>query len=67
MRVRVAIYHAKEDGYWAQIPGHPACVSEGETLEAVKKNIAEALEGCLLSGVPSQETGERFEVCEIEL
>jgi predicted RNase H-like HicB family nuclease len=67
MRVKVVIYEAKEGGYWAQVPAFPACVSEGETLDEVKRNIAEALKGCLRSGSPVDETGERFEVCELDL
>ena len=37
-----------EDGVWvAECPSIPGCVSQGETLEEVKANILDALEGCL--------------------
>jgi predicted RNase H-like HicB family nuclease len=44
MRVKVRIYDAEEGGYWAVIPGIPNCVSEGETVDEVTRNIAEALQ-----------------------
>ena len=37
-----------EDSVWiAECPVIPGCVSQGETLKEVKKNILDALEGCL--------------------
>ena len=36
-----------EEGYWAEIPAMPGCVSEGDTLEEMKANIREAAEGWL--------------------
>lgn len=35
------------DGYMAYSPAIPGCHSEGETYEAVQKNIQEAIELCL--------------------
>lgn len=45
MRVKVRVYEAEEGGFWAVVPGIPNCISEGETLEEVQRNIAEALQG----------------------
>jgi predicted RNase H-like HicB family nuclease len=36
-----------ERGYSVICPAIPGCVSQGETLEEVKANILDALEGCL--------------------
>ena len=47
MKLKVFIYQAEEGGYWAKVPAIPGCVSQGETLEEVKANILDALEGCL--------------------
>ncbi len=47
MKLKVFIYKAEEGGYWAKAPAIPGCVSQGETLEEVKANILDALEGCL--------------------
>ena len=47
MKFEVLIYEAEEGGYWAKVPAIPGCVSQGETLEEVKENIMDALQGCL--------------------
>ena len=37
-----------ETGYYvAEVPALPGCVTQGKTLEEVKKNIKEAIEGWL--------------------
>jgi predicted RNase H-like HicB family nuclease len=43
--IKVVIYEADQDegGYWARVPALPGCVSQGETLEEVKRNIIEAI------------------------
>jgi predicted RNase H-like HicB family nuclease len=43
--LRVVIHPAEEGGYWAEVPGFPGCVSEGDTLEEVRANIREAFTG----------------------
>jgi predicted RNase H-like HicB family nuclease len=45
MIVKVIIHDAEEGGYWAEVPGFPGCVSEGDTLEEVRNNIREAFQG----------------------
>lgn len=47
MKLKVIIHKAEEGGFWAEVPGFPGCVSEGETLEEVRANIKEALSGVL--------------------
>jgi predicted RNase H-like HicB family nuclease len=47
VRLKAFIYEAEEGGYWAKVPAIPGCVSQGETLEEVRANILDALEGCL--------------------
>jgi predicted RNase H-like HicB family nuclease len=44
---RAVIHEAEEGGYWAEVPGFPGCVSEGDTLEEVRANIREAFTGVL--------------------
>ncbi len=44
-KLKVVIHEAEEGGYWAEVPGFPGCVSQGETLEEVRANIREAFEG----------------------
>lgn len=47
MKLKVIIHRAEEGGFWAEVPGFPTCVSEGDTLEEVRANIREALTGVL--------------------
>ncbi len=66
MKVRVIIHPAQEGGYWAEVPGFPGCVSEGETLDEVRANIREAFQGAFETlqqrPVPAQEPGQAEEI-----
>lgn len=65
-KLKVVIHSAEEGGYWAEVPGLPGCVSEGETLEEVRANIREAFQGVfeVMQDTPTDAPG-RIE--EIEL
>ena len=43
----VTVHPAEEGGYWAEVFQLPGCVSQGETLEEVGRNIREAIEAVL--------------------
>ena len=47
MKLQVVVHKEPAGGYWAEVPALPGCVSQGETLEELKANIHEAIEGCL--------------------
>ena len=47
MSYTAIIYDAEEGGYWAEVPELPGCVSQGESLDELEKNIIEAIEACL--------------------
>jgi predicted RNase H-like HicB family nuclease len=47
MKLKIVVHKAEEGGFWAEVPAIPGCVSQGETIEELKKNIQEAVEGCL--------------------
>jgi predicted RNase H-like HicB family nuclease len=47
--LKVLIHKAEEGGYWAEVPALPGCVSQGETVDDVRTNIREAIEGWLLA------------------
>ena len=49
MTLKVLIHSAKEGGYWAEVPALPGCVSQGETVNELRSNIREAIEGWLLA------------------
>lgn len=39
----VKVHKAEDNGYWAEVPDLPGCVSQGETPEQLKANIGEAM------------------------
>jgi predicted RNase H-like HicB family nuclease len=47
MDITIHKCEAPETGYWAEVPSLPGCVSEGETLAEVRRNIVDAAMGCL--------------------
>ncbi len=49
MILKVLIHSAEEGGYWAEVPALPGCVSQGETVNELRSNIREAIEGWLLA------------------
>jgi predicted RNase H-like HicB family nuclease len=49
MTLKVLIHKAEEGGYWAEVPALPGCVSQGETVDDLRVNIHEAIEGWLLA------------------
>ena len=67
MRVKVRVYEAPEGGFWAVVPGIPNCVSEGETLEEVQRNIAEALQGLAEVEEYGPEADQPSRVVEVEV
>lgn len=68
MKLKVVVHEAEEGGYWAEVPGIPGCASQGETLEEVRRNICEAIEGCLgVDVAPSTRSAGKRIVLEIEV
>ena len=71
MKFKVIIHNADEGGFWAEVPGFPGCVSEGETLEEVRANIRDAFTGVLEVmqerpiQEPAREADDFVEVLEI--
>ena len=53
----VLVFDAEEGGYWAKVPELPGCVSQGETLEEVERNIRDAILAVLES---MQDDGEEL-------
>jgi predicted RNase H-like HicB family nuclease len=67
MQLKVVIHQAEEGGFWAEVPGFPGCVSEGENLDEVRANIREAFAGVLevMQDEPTESPGDRSEVLEV--
>lgn len=47
MKIRVVVHQAEESGYWAEVPAIPGCCTQGETMDELLANLAEAITGCL--------------------
>ena len=67
MTVRAIVHTAEEGGYWAEVPAIPGCVTQGETLDELKVNLREAIEGCLSVELDQQERRAADQVLEIAL
>ena len=47
MTVRAIVHKAEEGGFWAEVPSIPGCATQGETMEELRVNLREAIEGYL--------------------
>jgi len=63
--LKVLIRKAEEDGYWAEVPALPGCVSQGETADDVRANVHEAIEGWLLAEEGTTQPGAADRVLEV--
>ena len=67
MELKVVI-EKDESGYFvAEVPGMPGCYSQGKTIEEVKKNIKEAIEGWVEVMNEKTEKMKSYEVCEVSV
>lgn len=63
--LKVLIHSAEEGGFWAEVPALPGCVSQGETMDELRANVREAIEGWLMAeddGAKSKTADEVIEV-----
>jgi predicted RNase H-like HicB family nuclease len=49
MKLKAIVHACEGGGYWAEVPGIPGCATEGATLEELRRNLCEAVEGCWLA------------------
>jgi predicted RNase H-like HicB family nuclease len=47
MKVKVIVHEAEEGGFWAEVPAIPGCMTQGENLQELIKNLYDAVEACL--------------------
>jgi predicted RNase H-like HicB family nuclease len=47
MKIKAVIHPAEEGGYWAEVPGLPGCITEGNSMEEILDNLKDAIEGWL--------------------
>ena len=43
MNIKAVIHPAEEDGYWAEVPALPGCITEGDSMEEVVANLKDAI------------------------
>ena len=65
MTLKVLIHKAEEGGYWAEVPALPGCVSQGETMDEVRTNVREAIEGWLLAEENTAQADSADRVLEV--
>ena len=65
MTLKVLIQKAEEGGYWAEVPALPGCVSQGETIDDVRTNVREAIEGWLLAEEGTTQASAADRVLEV--
>jgi predicted RNase H-like HicB family nuclease len=45
MKFKAIVHQAEENGYWAEVPALPGCITEGDTWEELMANLKDAIEG----------------------
>jgi predicted RNase H-like HicB family nuclease len=65
MTLKVLIHNAEEGGFWAEVPALPGCVSQGETIDEVRTNVREAIEGWLLAEDGDVKPGATDQLLEV--
>ena len=67
MRLKVLVHPAEEGGFWAEVPGLPGCVSEGDTWDEMLTNIRDAAEGWLEVATDRAPADSQTQIVEVEL
>jgi predicted RNase H-like HicB family nuclease len=65
MTLRALIHSAEEGGYWAEVPALPGCVSQGETIDELRSNIHEAIEGWLRAADDAERVTTADQIIEV--
>ena len=67
MKIHAIVHKAEEGGFWAEVPSIPGCATQGETLEKLRFNLCEAIEGCLSVPVGAPSLQGDDQVIELSL
>jgi predicted RNase H-like HicB family nuclease len=65
MTVRAIVHPAEEGGFWAEVPAMPGCVTQGESIEEVRANLREAIQGWLTAGESTELMTEADQILEV--
>ena len=66
MKIQIVV-HEDEDGFWAEVPSIPGCVSQGNTFEELLPNLYEAIEGCLSVDISQINRSDNDRLMEIAI
>jgi len=44
MTIKAVVHQAEERGFWAEVPAMPACVTQAETMDELRRNLKKAIE-----------------------
>jgi predicted RNase H-like HicB family nuclease len=67
MKIHAIVHKADEGGFWAEVPCIPGCATQAETLEELRSNLLEAIEGCLSVPVAAPAVQTDDQVIELAL
>jgi len=67
MKIKVVVHKAEEGGYWAEVPAIPGCVSQADTIDELKRNISEAIEGCLSLEIHEPQPDPHAQILELAI
>ena len=65
MKIKALVYPAEEGGYWAEVPALPGCITEGETMEELKHNLKDAIQGWLEVANDNHTLGSNAQIVEV--
>ena len=65
MTIHAIVHKAEEGGFWAEVPSIPGCATQGETMEELRSNLREAIEGCLSVPVETSSAHTGDQVIEL--
>lgn len=67
MNLKAIIHEAEEGGFWAEVPALPGCVTQGESIDEVTRNLREAVDGWLAVETPEGELASGDQIIELAL
>ena len=65
MKLKAIIHKAEDGGFWAEVPALPGCVTQGETLDKLRANLPEAIQGWLSVDGELEENNPDDQVIEV--
>lgn len=67
MIIKAIVHKADEGGFWAEVPSIPGCATQAETMDELRSNLLEAIEGCLSVPVETPSVLTDDQVIELAL